>query len=43
MAWQVGTLDPTPPAQVRRHRILFGLATVAWLAVPVARYFGWHE
>ena len=40
MAWQVGTLAATPPAQVRLHRILFGLATVAWLAVPVARRFG---
>jgi hypothetical protein len=35
MAWQVGRLDATTPAQVKRHRILFVAVTVAWLAVPV--------
>jgi hypothetical protein len=40
MAWQVGTLAETSPAQRRNHRILFGLATLAWLAVPVAQHFG---
>jgi hypothetical protein len=43
MAWQVGTLVATTPAQVRFHRLLFGVATVAWLAVPVAQRLGLVE
>jgi hypothetical protein len=36
MAWQIGRLDATTPAQVRLHRGLFGAATFVWLAIPVA-------